>query len=134
MTPRKIFSVPLNPKLNEKQFELFYNFLNQHKDWIYDVYFTSRMPPFFQDAMGDTITTQENAQGAIENAIGIKKYLGIEISATFNNTVVPPTQKNLDTFINSLSISMMRELEWLPFHIPIGWQQVKLKPHFPICM
>jgi len=99
MTPRKIFSVPLNPKLNEKQFELFYNFLNQHKDWIYDVYFTSRMPPFFQDAMGDTITTQENAQGAIENAIGIKKYLGIEISATFNNTVVPPTQKNLDTFI-----------------------------------
>lgn len=97
--PKKIFSVPLNPKLSEKQFEYFYNFLNVHKDWIADVYFTSRIPPFFQDAMGDVIITQDDAQGAIENALGIQKYLGIKISATFNNIQVPPTQKNLDKFI-----------------------------------
>jgi len=50
---KKIFSVPLNPKLNEQQFLEFYQFLERNKDWISDVYFTSRIAPFKQDAMGD---------------------------------------------------------------------------------
>ena len=98
---KKIFTVPLNPKLNEAQFQYFYNFLAQHKDYITDVYFTSRMAPFFTDAMGDVITEERDMIQGIENALGIQKYLGIPVSATFNNTMCPPTQQNLDLFIRN---------------------------------
>ena len=87
---KKIFTVPLNPKLNEAQFQYFYNFLAQYKDYITDVYFTSRMAPFFTDAMGDVITEERDMIQGIENALGIQKYLGIPVSATFNNTMCPP--------------------------------------------
>ena len=48
-----MFSIPINQKLSEPQFAEFLEFLKTHKDLIYDLYFTSRMPPFVQDAMGD---------------------------------------------------------------------------------
>jgi hypothetical protein len=98
LNSRKIFSVPLNPKLNEQQFLEFYQFLERNKDWISDVYFTSRIAPFRQDAMGDVLIIEQEQVG-IENALEIQKRLGIPISATFNNIQVPPTQSNLDTFI-----------------------------------
>jgi hypothetical protein len=96
---RKIFSVPLNPKLDEKQFLDFYQFCERNKDWIADIYFTSRIAPFTQDAMGDIITIVEDQSSLIENALNIQKALGIPVSATFNNIQVPPTQQNLDKFI-----------------------------------
>lgn len=96
-----MFSIPLNQKLNEEQFNQFYNFLKEHKDVIYDVYFTSRMPPFTQDAMGDIITIQQDAYDIIRTALYIQESLGIRVSATFNNITVPPTQKNLDLFIQN---------------------------------
>lgn len=95
---RKIFSVPLNPKLNEQEFLEFYQFLERNKDWISDVYFTSRIAPFKQDAMGDVFVIEQEQLG-IETALNIQKYLGIPVSATFNNIQIPPTQTNLDTFI-----------------------------------
>jgi hypothetical protein len=95
----KIFSVPINPKLNPAQFNLFISFLEDYKDWIYDLYFTSRMPPFIQDAMGDVFVQGEIA--AIETALEIQEKLGIPISATFNNTLVRPDQRNLDLFIHN---------------------------------
>ena len=95
---KKIFSVPLNPKLNEQQFLEFYQFLERNKDWISDVYFTSRIAPFKQDAMGDVFVIEQEQLG-IETALNIQKHLGIPVSATFNNIQVPPTQTNLDTFI-----------------------------------
>jgi len=95
---KKIFSVPLNPKLNEQQFLEFYQFLERNKDWISDIYFTSRIAPFKQDAMGDIFVIEQEQLG-IETALNIQKYLGIPVSATFNNIQVPPTQTNLDTFI-----------------------------------
>lgn len=98
---RKIFSVPLNPKLNEQEFIEFYNFLNTYKDFIRDVYFTSRIKPFVQDAMGDVFVTEEGHKNAIEAALFIQTNLGIPVSATFNNIDIPATQKNLDTFILS---------------------------------
>lgn len=96
---RKIFSVPLNPKLTPEQYMEFYEFLRVHKDYIRDVYFTSRIKPFVQDAMGDVFILQEDYGLAIEAALHIQNTLGIPISATFNNTTIPPTQKNLDIFI-----------------------------------
>ena len=50
------FSLPLNTKLPEDfVLNTFIPFLKEHKDYIYDIYFTCRMPPFVQDAMGDVI-------------------------------------------------------------------------------
>jgi len=95
----KIFSIPLNPKLNQEQFNEFVIFLAEHKHLIYDVYFTSRIKPFMQDAMGDIFVIHEDYSYAIEMALYIQNNLGITVSATFNNIQVPPTQANLDTFI-----------------------------------
>lgn len=98
---KKIFSVPLNPKLTPEQYVEFYNFLNEYKEYIYDVYFTCRIPPFMKDAMGDIFVIQEDYQYAIEQALFIQENLGIPVSATFNNIQTPPTQKNLDIFIKN---------------------------------
>jgi hypothetical protein len=96
---RKIFSIPLNPKLTSEQFDIFYNWLAKNKDWISDVYFTSRIKPFIQDAMGDIIIVEEDQRSAIDTALAIQQHLGIPVSATFNNIEIPATQQNLDTFI-----------------------------------
>jgi predicted O-methyltransferase YrrM len=99
VNPQKIFSIPINPKLSQEEFTAFYHWLDQYKDWIADVYFTSRIDPFKQDAMGDVIIFNQDKVNLIETALNIQKYLGIKASATFNNIQVPPTQTNLDTFI-----------------------------------
>lgn len=92
------FSIPINTKLSE-QFveETFIPFLKEYKDYIYDLYFTCRMPPFVQDAMGDTI--DGDIRETTFNALYIAEQSGIPLSATFNNIQVPPTQENLDIFI-----------------------------------
>ena len=99
VTPKKIFSIPINPKLSQEEFTAFYHWLSEYKDWIADVYFTSRINPFNQDAMGDVIMFNQDKVNLIETALNIQKYLGIKASATFNNIQVAPTQTNLDTFI-----------------------------------
>lgn len=96
---KKIFSVPLNPKLSPEQYQEFCMFLVEHKDYIRDVYFTSRIKPFMQDAMGDVFVIHEDYQYAVEAALLIQDKIGIPVSATFNNIQVPATQANLDTFI-----------------------------------
>jgi len=96
-----MFSIPLNPKLTEEQFERFYNFCLAYKEYIYDIYFTCRMPPFTQDAMGDIFTEQQHVYSMIDTALHIQNTLGISVSATFNNIQVPPTQKNLDMFVHN---------------------------------
>jgi len=97
----KIFSIPINPKLNVDQFNQFYKFLSDYKEYIRDIYFTSRIAPFMQDAMGDVFVIQEDQSHLIETALYIQRTLGIPISATFNNIQVAPTQKNLDIFIKN---------------------------------
>lgn len=94
-----MFSIPINPKLNEKQFAEFYDFCKEHKHLIYDLYFTCRMPPFVQDAMGDVFVSDSNI--TIEQALALQQSLGIKISAVFNNTLVRPSQENLDLFIHN---------------------------------
>lgn len=95
----KIFSVPLNPKLTVEQYNEFLSFLKEYKDLISDVYFTSRISPFNQDAMGDLFVLREDYNYAIDAALNIQRTLDIPISATFNNIQIAPTQTNLDTFI-----------------------------------
>jgi Methyltransferase domain len=97
----KIFSVPLNPKLSKPEFYRFLDFLKSYKDWIYDIYFTSRVSPFNQDAMGDVFVSSEDHAFAIETALNIQKELGITVSATFNNIQVRPSQENLELWIKN---------------------------------
>ena len=101
MTTNKIFSVPLNPKLTENQYSNFIEFLKTHKDYIYDVYFTCRMPPFLQDAMGDVFRSNDDHYTVIDQALHLSKETDISLSATFNNTLVRPTQQNLDLWISN---------------------------------
>lgn len=96
-----MFSIPINQKLSEDQFYEFVSFCNEYKDYIYDLYFTCRMPPFTQDAMGDVIESQDDAVQIIQTALHIQNTTGIRVSATFNNIQVRPTQKNLDLFLNN---------------------------------
>lgn len=97
----KIFSIPLNPKLNEKQSIDFINFCREYNEYIYDIYFTCRIPPFLQDAMGDIFIQTEDNLLAIDNALYISQQTKIPLSATFNNIEVRPTQKNLDLWIKN---------------------------------
>ena len=97
----KIFSIPLNPKLSEQEFKQFYDFCKAHKDYIYDIYFTCRIPPFTQDAMG-AIFREEDRDIVFENAMIIQKVLGIKISATFNNINVSPKYENYKLFVDNL--------------------------------
>ena len=99
--PVKIFSIPLNPKLTEPQFIDFLNFCKEYKDYIYDIYFTCRIPPFLQDAMGDIFIQTEDNLFAIDVAFHIQEQTGIPISATFNNTMVRPDQKNLELWLKN---------------------------------
>ena len=92
-----MFSIPLNPKLNNVQLTHFVEFCNKHKEVIYDIYFTCRMPPFVQDAMGDVFQT--NPLDLIDIALKVQEATGIRVSATFNNTEVRPTQDNLDLWV-----------------------------------
>lgn len=96
-----MFSLPINQKLSEEQFYQFFNFCSGHKDLIYDLYFTCRMPPFTQDAMGDVFATSNDVHAPIAAALHIQDTLGITVSATFNNINVRPTQQNLDLFIHN---------------------------------
>ena len=78
-----MFSIPYNPKLNQNQFNEFIQFIKRHKNLIYEVYFTCRIAPFEQDAMGDVFVNDH--QDLIENALYIQNETGVKLSATFNN-------------------------------------------------
>jgi len=95
-----MFSIPLNPKLSHNQFNEFAQFVSDHKPLIRDVYFTCRIAPFHQDAMGDVFTN--DTDDLIENAFIIQDKVGVQISATFNNIQVRPDQKNLNELIKNL--------------------------------
>ena len=116
--------------LNEQQFiHVFYPFLEKHKDWIYDIYFTCRVPPFTQDAMG-SIITEDFRDAVFENAMYIQETLGIKVSATFNNFNVSPKYENYKTFVENLRPLYEKGLRSMT--IPHGhWVAMGLKKEFP---
>jgi hypothetical protein len=95
------FSLPLNPKLSEQDFFQLVNFCKKNKEHIYDIYFTCRIAPFLQDAMGDIFIQTSDNLFAIDTALHFQKETGIPVSATFNNIEIRPDQKNLDIWIKS---------------------------------
>ena len=116
--------------LSEQAFtHVFYPFLKEHKDWIYDIYFTCRIPPFTQDAMGSIIDDNDR-NSVFENAMMIQESLGIKVSATFNNFNVSPKHENYKLFIDNLKPLYEKGLRSMT--IPHGhWVAMGLKDHFP---
>ena len=97
---KSVFSLPINPKL-DKQFTdgIFIPWLTKYKAYIKDLYFTCRMPPFTQDAMGDVFAG--DISQLVFNSLVISRETEIPISATFNNIYVRPDQEGLDLFIHN---------------------------------
>ena len=112
----KVFSLPINPKFNPQFIETkFLDFLKINKDYIFDLYFTCRMPPFTQDAMGELFMSQDMEMDVIGMAQWLSDESGIPISATFNNIYVRPDEKNLKTWITNF-----KELYDLGDQPPLG--------------
>ena len=98
---KRVFSLPINPKLSEEFVtNTFLPFLKEYREYVLDLYFTCRIPPFDQDAMGDCFTVNE---ALIESACYISNQSDIPLSATFNNIWVRPDQKNLDLWIKEFA-------------------------------
>ncbi len=98
---KRVFSLPINPKLSEEFVtNTFLPFLKEYREYILDLYFTCRIPPFDQDAMGDCFTVNE---ALIESACYISNQSDIPLSATFNNIWIRPDQKNLDLWIKEFA-------------------------------
>ena len=97
---KSVFSLPINPKL-DKQFTdgIFIPWLTKYKPYIKDLYFTCRMPPFTQDAMGDVFAG--DISQLVFNSLVISRETDIPVSATFNNIYVRPDQEGLDLFIHN---------------------------------
>ena len=84
MLTEKCFSLPINPKSDWKFIQnIFIPFLKEHRDVIYDLYFTCRIAPFGQDAMGDVFVS--DPRESAKNALWIQEQVDIPLSATFNN-------------------------------------------------
>ena len=98
---KRVFSLPINPKLSEEfVVNTFLPFLKEYREYILDLYFTCRIPPFDQDAMGDTFLSPE---ALTESACYISSESDIPLSATFNNIWIRPDQKNLDLWIKEFA-------------------------------
>jgi hypothetical protein len=125
-----MFSIPLNPKLNELQFKEFLAFSKKHKNLITDVYVTIRIKPFIQDAMGDVLDP-EQANNAISNALLFQHNTGIPISATFNDMSVPPTEQNLDIFIQNFKPLYEAGIKIVTLPHTIWMLSGKIQENFP---
>ena len=102
---KHIFSLAYFPKLSEDYIKnRFLPFLKTHKEYIFDIYFTSLIPPFDDDGMGSAIEfkdTQKESLKILNFMLSIQKNLGIKVSATYNSIKVDPTAKNLKIFIEN---------------------------------
>ena len=69
----RVFSLPINPKLDPQFIQTkLKDFLIKNWDYIFDLYFTCRMPPFTQDAMGDVFMTPDMELQVMENGTVVK--------------------------------------------------------------
>jgi len=95
------FSLPLYPDLSPDYIKnTLIPFLIKYKNNISDIYFTLRMSPFDQDAMG-TIFSNKDISSMISNALIIQLKTGITLSPVFNNKFISPSKENMIIFINN---------------------------------
>jgi hypothetical protein len=96
---KKQFTIPLYPDIAPEYLDNdIIPFLIENRESIFDIYFTSRIPPFNQDAMG-TIFYNEDSAASIDTALYVQYKTGVPISATFNNKFISPNYQNLKIWI-----------------------------------
>ena len=124
------FSIPLWPGLSPTEIERdVYPFLKECRDVISDIYFTCRIPPFNQDAMGGILIDGEESV-VTRNAFIVGDCFDIPISATFNNIQVSPSFYNYHTFVKHLRPLYYQGLRIVT--IPnTAWLRFGLKKEFP---
>lgn len=125
------FSLPIYPGLTPDEIEQdVIPFLKQYRDHIFDLYTTSRVAPFYDDAMGGGFATQADADTALANAKYISKASEIELAFTFNNIHLPPTYENYRIFVDAYRPHY--EEGWNVVTIPhTSWLRYGLKQEFP---
>lgn len=101
MKNKKIFSLPFFNSITMDAFDKVYiPFIEKYKDYIFDIYVTTNIDPFDQDAMtmGRGITNE-----IIDpRVLYLNKKFDIPLSATFNNICIPPTREILNIFLRNL--------------------------------
>ena len=124
------FSVPLWPGLSPQDIENdVYPFLEECKSVIADLYITSRIPPFKQDAMGG-ILFPEDAYIVENNSLTIADQFEIPLSLTFNDITLPPTFENYLTFVENFKRLYDSGINIIT--IPnTAWLRFGLKKEFP---
>ena len=96
---KKIFSLPINPFVDEDHFtNIISPTIQLNKDYIYDFYATVRIPPFNQDSMGGTFMNNDEVNNL---ALYYQNIFNIPVTATFNNTSISPSLKNMEIFIEN---------------------------------
>lgn len=124
------FSVPLWPGLSPEDIENdVYPFLEECRLVISDIYITSRIPPFNQDAMGGILFPED--VGIVENnSLVISDKFDIPLSLTFNNITVSPSFENYLTFLENFK--RLYDLGIRIVTIPnTAWLRFGLKKEFP---
>lgn len=124
------FSLPLWPGLSPEEIERdVYPFLDECSGVISDLYFTSRIAPFDQDAMGGFIVVDEK-HTVSNNALIIADKYNLPVSATFNNIHVNPNYQNYQTFVKNFR--RLYDMGVIVVTIPhTSWLRFGLKKEFP---
>ena len=132
---KHIFSLPFfNGSSREFLESEYFPFLSEYKEYIYDIYFTSLIPPFLDDGMGAKLGVKDSFKESMrvfEIMMDIQKRFGIRVSATFNSIKVDPTSKNLELFIKNLKPLYARGLRSVTIPHYHWMASGRLKREFP---
>ncbi len=132
---KHIFSLPFCSEApKDFVFGKYIPFLNRYKEYIYDIYFTSLIPPFVDDGMGAKLGVKDSFKASMktfEFMMDIQKRFDIRVSATFNSIKVDPTRENLEIFIKNLKPLYARGLRSITIPHYHWMASGRLKQEFP---
>jgi len=119
-------------------YEKYVPFLKKYGGYLYDIYFTYIMEPFYNDAMGGANIAEHSQEGVdaqnrriFRAMMQIQEKLDIKVSATFNNTLVDPTTENLEIFIKNLMPLYQEGLRSITIPHYVWMLDGRLKREFP---
>jgi len=125
------FSLPLNPFLSPEDFQgIYLPFVKKYQHLIGDIYFTCRIPPFDQDAMGAMVAEQDREK-LIKQALYLQQETGIPVLPVFNHPSISPATENLQLFIKNFKPLYKQGIRCMTM-VQAHWVGT-LKQHFPEC-
>lgn len=131
-----VFSIPYYSGITRPEMkfdENFEAFLETYSEWIHDIYFTPpTVEPFVNDSMGmGKNMTDEEKETVLVKLLGYQEKYNIPISATFNDTSVMKTEKELKQFIENFRPLYERGVRNITL-APVIWMLTgEIKKAFP---